>query len=101
MAKRSEVEAERSKAMASSSLVLIDSTHKQQKQELVAVDGGAVIIVLVGNVSPAFILVCPLLGSKLAVNKKRAVHLPRAIVIATIRSWRMRPLRACEHRWSG
>jgi hypothetical protein len=74
VAKRSEDEAKRSKAMVSSSLVPIDSTHKQQKQRLVVADGGVVAIVFVGIASLTLTLAPPLLGSKLAVNKKRAVH---------------------------
>ncbi len=73
MAERSEAEAERSKAMASSSPVPVGSTHKQHKQELVAADGGAAAVASVAVASPAPAPPPPL-GSKLAVNKKRAVH---------------------------
>ncbi len=75
VAERSEAEAERSKAMASSSPVPVGSTHKQHKQELVAVDGGAAAVAPVAVASPAPAPPPPPpLGSKLAVNKKRAVH---------------------------
>jgi hypothetical protein len=74
VAERSEAEAERSKAMASSSPVPVGSTHKQHKQELVAAEGGAAAVASVAVASPAPAPPPPPHGSKLAVNKKRAVH---------------------------
>jgi hypothetical protein len=76
VAERSEAEAERSKAMASSSPVPVGSTHKQHKQELVAAEGGAAAVasVAVASPAPAPAPPPPPHGSKLAVNKKRAVH---------------------------
>jgi hypothetical protein len=61
--------------MASSSPVPVGSTHKQHKQELVAADGGAAAVASVAVASPAPAPAAPPpLGSKLPVNKKRAVH---------------------------
>jgi hypothetical protein len=60
--------------MASSSPVPVGSTHKQHKQELVAAEAGAAAVASVAVASPAPAPPPPPHGSKLAVNKKRAVH---------------------------
>lgn len=70
MAKMSKAEVRRSKAMASLSLVPVDSTHMQHKQELVTTDGGAVTVAFVVVASHVLILAPHPLGSKLAVSKK-------------------------------
>ncbi len=109
MAERSEADAERSKAMASSSPVPVGSTHRQHKQELVAADGSAAAVAPVAVASPAPApapAAPPPLGSKLAVNKKRAVHHAKGIsssnskaaADATIRSLRAQVQRLEKQR---
>ncbi len=68
MVKKSKAKAERSRVMASSSLFLVNSTHKQHKQKLVAIDGVVITVApfVVTSLAP-FLLT---LGSKFSMNKK-------------------------------
>jgi hypothetical protein len=60
--------------MASSSLLLVDNTHKQHKQKLVVIDGALVTVVPFVVTSPAPIFALFAFGSKFSVNKKQMVY---------------------------